>query len=695
MPELATLNKTKIGDSGANQKNSGNTIEFLSDLQGADGSLNFYKMWKSDGTAGMLVRAYQNPIRSCNWDLIIDEDADDATKDAGKVIRQYLFNDSPLSWSKLITQIISMIPMGFSAFENVWSIYENEGQKLLMPDLQQRLQTSLDEIDYEARIVKQTTTNKGDVEIPLDNMVFFVLDQEGSDLRGQSILRSAYRDYKRKLQYQEIMGIGIQRDAAGIPSMKVPSGIDTGSKAYKAAQELLDNLATGTGGTSYMIYPDGYEFKIEQGKFNSISVKEIIKEINSEMAASCLTQFLLLGQSGASGSFGLSRDQSDMFLDGLQYVIDLIEEVFNTQVLEKIVAYNFPNVDINSIKLKGLNLNKKSGEEHAEAVERMIASGLINPNVQDEIVMRKRYGLPDLTDDQIKKSENKKEEEEPIKEEPIEKETVKLSEKTINSGWKTSVERVSVIKNETEKLEKFMRLSMGMAQEKLLADIRRTLNNGSNALTNLKRIELQGMSKYKETFKKKLAFMANKSWNNAKKNASVKLAEEMNPSDLPSAELASFVINVADQIVDRQAEQFQSEAILTANSTFTKGGSIDSAVANAEKVTDNWLNSAKFIPIASELSVVNMVNFGEYKYFKSIEDDLWGYRFSNHDPKTNICKSLVGKTYHKSSSALADIMPPLHPRCKSFVEPIYKSEMKPEFDDYIPAPSIMKEKTIY
>jgi len=83
-----------------------------------------------------------------------------------------------------------------------------------------------------------------------------------------------------------------------------------------------------------------------------------------------------------------------------------------------------------------------------------------------------------------------------------------------------------------------------------------------------------------------------------------------------------------------------------------------------------------------------------FLHYKSIEDDLWGYEFSNPDPKTNICQSLLGKTYAKDSIELSQIQPPLHFRCKSYLAPIYNSEKKPVIDNYIPAPSIMKEKTI-
>ncbi len=82
------------------------------------------------------------------------------------------------------------------------------------------------------------------------------------------------------------------------------------------------------------------------------------------------------------------------------------------------------------------------------------------------------------------------------------------------------------------------------------------------------------------------------------------------------------------------------------------------------------------------------------QYYKSIEDDLWGYRFANDVPETEICKSLKGKTYAKDSSELDIIQPPLHFRCDSFLVPIYKSEKKPEIDNFIPSDSILKQKTI-
>ena len=115
-----------------------------------------------------------------------------------------------------------------------------------------------------------------------------------------------------------------------------------------------------------------------------------------------------------------------------------------------------------------------------------------------------------------------------------------------------------------------------------------------------------------------------------------------------------------------------------------------------EDKTDDYIASKNRIEGGLDLAVVQAMNFGEMQYYATIKDELWGFRFANDEPVTEICRSLVGKTYAKDSGEMDMIQPPLHFRCDSFFIPVYKSESpeRPEFDNFIPSDRILKQKTI-
>ena len=149
-------------------------------------------------------------------------------------------------------------------------------------------------------------------------------------------------------------------------------------------------------------------------------------------------------------------------------------------------------------------------------------------------------------------------------------------------------------------------------------------------------------------------------------------------------------------MTEKQVNDMREVAILTANTNATKGLPINNNMAMVEAKLDAYISNANVIDGGNELAIVQSMNYGEMQYYKSIENDLWGYRFANDLPETDICKSSVGKTYAVGSSELDIMQPPLHYRCDSFLVPIYKSEeSKPQIDNYVPAPSILKQKTIW
>ena len=234
---IRTTKTTEIGDSGSisvcTDKYSAN---YGSNLSGFEGSKTYQRMGL-DGVISGMTYAIENPIKSCNWTITKLADYTPEELRINEALNDYFFNRN--SWDTLLNQILTKVRFGFSSFERVWKPFEYDKQLYMFPKLEQRMQASITEIkpvfeNGKEPHIKQSKINGGSVEIPLRDMVMFVLNENGVDLRGKSMLYGAYESWRDKQQYRQLRGIGVARAANGIPYVKCPPGTKKNDSHYKA-----------------------------------------------------------------------------------------------------------------------------------------------------------------------------------------------------------------------------------------------------------------------------------------------------------------------------------------------------------------------------------------------------------------------------------------------------------------------------
>lgn len=682
------MNTRPIGDAGYSEGASINdySVEYLGELQGASGSVRLRQMAKSDPIASMMLRVHKNPILSASWDIDLPDDATDQEKIISDIIVDILFGGSGSKWDLLLSQILTMMEYGFSLFERYYTPYRYNGNLYMVPTIEQRMPVSVSEILFDDKKIRQWTNKKGTVDISFDDLIFFTLNQQGNDLRGESLLRGAYTCYKHKRAYKEWLGIGIQRSATGIPSMEVPKDCAVDSADYLAVEALLKNITAHE--EAYMIFKEGYKFNVFDLKFNSDAVQKAIDNCNTEMALSVLAQFVMLGQMGNGGAYALSRDQSDYFLDGLAYIISYICGKVNNEFIDKFIDVNFQDtVESGRIKLTGRNLNKKAGIELANTLNTLKGSGFLRPTTQDEIMLRNNLEMPELTLEDLALREELINSPATVPPSP----PVKLSEKSERTA------RQKYIDAANKEMADFMQANLMLMKDRLLANVEAVLNRGTVEIQGLKNIDVSS-AKYLKGLQMKLAAIAQESWTRAKKSAkvnSVKLAE-LDPKKIASKPLLQFVLNQSVGIVDKQSAAMLNRAIMTASTGPLKGLSVEQTMLNVDKAIDEYISSSGVI-VDGSLIVVGTANFGEKQFYDEIKDELWGYRFVavDDDVTSEICQWYNGKTFSVNSPEMSIAAPPLHPNCRSYLEPIYKSEDQVDIDDVVAPPSVMEGKTIF
>lgn len=699
--------KIESSDSGLTRHFTNDvTAEFDSCLQGQKGSRAFKIMARSDSIVGGILRSYENPIKSAQWAIEEIPNATPRELEVTEILNSWFFERN--NFDILLNQILGMLPIGFSLFEKFFTMVEFEdGDKFMMPVLAERTQPSIRKIDYKELIVEQNTTDSNLINIPFNDLVFFTFRQEGNDRRGTSLLRQAYYDFLEKKEIKMAGKKGVIRSMIGLIVGTTPKEITIESQAFNDFVELIISLGERNfnGLSDSAVKQEGYQIEILNSKFDLDALREYVTYLDSAMLISVLTQFLLLGQGGNGGSYSLGKDQSGTLLDGMQGIITYIGRQFSQQIIYQTVTMNWSDVDPKKFNMIGTNLTKKNSKEFADTLKSLLDGGIIKVVPEDEVKIRKMYGLPevDLKDIEDREEEKEIENETNNLEENInnekenkenKQEKIKLSER---NHFKTGKQRKVFKNREVEKLARFSRASLQLIADEFSKAIRRQLNKGEVEAQGLKDLHINNISAYKKRLSQKVSGIAMDAWKNALRNSKgkIKLAE-IKASDLPTQVLTAYVLNQTDIMADKQVNDLREDAILMANTQASKGLSVNNTMALVDEKMDDYIASKNRIEFGADTSIVQAMNYGEMEYYNSIKNDLWGFLFANDEPVTQICKSLVGKTYQDGSSAMDVVQPPLHGRCDSFFIPIYKSEFetKPELDNFIPSDEILKQKTI-
>lgn len=208
-------------------------------------------------------------------------------------------------------------------------------------------------------------------------------------------LRSWY--FKRRIQ--EIEGIGIERDLAGLPVLKAPEGTDIWEEEFREellrAERIVKSVRRDE--REGVVLGSGWEFQLlSTGGRRQFDTNAIIERYDNRMAMTVLADFVLLGHENV-GSFALSSDKTELFGVALGTFLDLICEVFNNQAIPRLI-------DINGEAFKGItgypelihgDIETQDLDKLGSFVKDMVGIGAITPDESMEDYLRMTADLPE------------------------------------------------------------------------------------------------------------------------------------------------------------------------------------------------------------------------------------------------------------------------------------------------------------
>jgi len=387
--------------------------DYFQKMRGHERADIFDQMRRSDPQIAMCLAAIKNIIKSAVYTIepykVKGADIVEtwATEDAA-LIEHILFEGMEHSWSDFIDEALNVVDFGHSVFEILDKPNLNHpkfGSFNGIKALSYRSPRSIYRWNlngFTGELLSITQYAFGDlqrlVDIPEPFLLIFNIAKEGANFEGISLLRPCYGPWFRKNTYMKLNAVGIEKHAVPTPVATIPNW-KPGSQEYTHLEQVLSNYCAHQ--SNYVIIPDGMKIDFNSNTYDPQKVEVSIDNEDKRIAKAFLVGFLELGVSSASGSWALSTDQSDFFLSSLVHIANRIPAEINKKLIPRMIKLNKGERE-GYPKLCVSNIADKAGKELADLLSVLAGSKILTPDDPLEDNIRKRYNLPEKSNEGIR-----------------------------------------------------------------------------------------------------------------------------------------------------------------------------------------------------------------------------------------------------------------------------------------------------
>lgn len=364
---MKNINFKQLGRTGLKRYGPYIYEEFLPELRWPRAAKIYQEMSDNDAVIGSVLYLAEMLIRGVEW-RVEPASASEVDKEAAEFLASCM-HDMDSSWADTISEILSMLTYGFSFHEIVYKVRRGPDEsnakyrsqysdgRIGWRRLPIRSQTSIEgwEFDEEGDVsafIQSCEPDFTPVSIPMSKGLLFRTRVSKDNPEGKSLLRNAYRSWFFKKHFEEIEGIGIERDLAGFPVLTAPEGMDlwnsedpTMVKLLADAEALVSSIRRDS--EEGIILPFGWKLDLlTSGSSRQIDIGSTIERYDNRIAITLLSDIILLGSK--SGSFALAETKQSLLAASLQSQLSNIADVFNAKAVPALFKLN------NFVGLSGL-----------------------------------------------------------------------------------------------------------------------------------------------------------------------------------------------------------------------------------------------------------------------------------------------------------------------------------------------------
>jgi len=730
------VNNKEIGKSGIEIFSGQFQEDYLQDLYGSYGADIYDKMRRSDGQVSQALDAVINTIASANW-YVEPVDESKQEKEIADFAEFIIKEDLDKCWEDKLREILTFIPFGYSLFEKVHKVvikHKKWGDYIGFKKLGWRSPRtieswnikdgSLDNVEQQAQ---------GDLEsfttIPAKFLTHFSINAEGDNFEGVSMLRPCYGAWLRKNTFLKLMSIGIEKSAIATPKAKFPQGLH-GTAEYNNFINMVAALSSHE--KNYIgvpVSPDGtavWDIEFIDTPFDATKVKTAIDYEDSLIMRRFLANFLLLGSQG-SGSYALSNDQSDFFLNSLIYLANVAARGAQSWINE-LITYKYGERDFYP-KIKHAGIKDKAGKELADILSILARDGLLKPDDGLRAHVRKSYELPEEVEEEEPKVKTPKAPPQPAPEEKdLPEEDVEEEVKEENIDSKENQKKAVKDKEEEEKVlkksdrgksdsvepfgaENTSTISLAAAKPSIVSLAKRYEALAQEQLTemankyndkiiknyragmgikSINNLSIQGITKYKKELKSLFMEASNEVRTQVVKE--LKLSEVKFAQSKGKKRTEEFVAMFVGIIGDTQAKDIEKKSKLAFATT--EGITEDAEVIrhDLDKAVKKSIKTSTLAAGTISSQIVNKARLDTF-FDDEMKEAVESFTFVNPSPVSAICQYLANKTFEVSDRRALEFHPPLHHNCKTSLRANLRASKKKVPIDEI-APNETQKKSI-
>jgi hypothetical protein len=421
-PGLATR---ELGYASPSPWTSWTREERVPELRDKIGLRTFYDMKRADGTIRGALRLLKTPIQAARW-FVEPYDDSALNKSISDFVEENLFCYLSTPWSQIVEDALLMCDYGYMAFEKVWIEPGSDADKvkdgkLRLGKLAARHPMDIrewlwDENGGPDAFVMENISIQGTgntfsqpaltsfnipnaavtnhinqnynptfdpraVMIPITKAIIFTLEKEAGDLRGVSILRSAYKHYYYKDTMYKIDAIQKERHGIGVPIIKMPLGFSDTDKAL--AENLGRNLRTNE--RAHIVVPMNWEVAFAKLEGQPVDCMKSIEHHDMKIKSNILAPFM--------DESNVNPDSLDVYYKATRYIANTLCDTINKYLIPQLVGMNFARGKNPCLRVRRI------GEEEALrtlsfAFRNFVGAGAIRPDDPLEKFLRSELDLP-------------------------------------------------------------------------------------------------------------------------------------------------------------------------------------------------------------------------------------------------------------------------------------------------------------
>ena len=381
------------------------------------------QMERSDGQVSSLIRACTLPIYQARWHI----NGEGCRPEVARFVRQQLGLPDPdeafartsrtgVKWGEHLKEALkNMLVFGHMPFEQVYEVIPSEGSEHEGLFAGRRMVTLKKLAGRHPRTLKEIAVKPDgglvgirqhlpeghpwmraedgsmidSVFIPVSNLVMYVLDREGAEWTGRSLLRSAYKHWFIKEHLIRLDAQITERNGMGVPFYEYDPQVETPEEAERIVEEFRAGERAGI--AAPVSEAGRSRFSLVGVSGSTVDPIPKIQYHDQAISKSGLTMFLDLGHD--SGARSLGDTFVDFFTGSLQSVADDVAQVATEHIVRDLVALNFgPNEPYPTVEPGNL---AETENVSVATLTSLTNAGLITPDSDTENVFRRRYALPE------------------------------------------------------------------------------------------------------------------------------------------------------------------------------------------------------------------------------------------------------------------------------------------------------------